>query len=43
MEIVAAEKLLMFANRITLNGNDVNRYKRFLNAIYDAAKALQQQ
>lgn len=43
MEVVAAEKLIMFANRITLNGNDVNRYKRFLSAIYDAAKALQQQ
>lgn len=41
MEVIAAEKLIMFANRITLNGNDVNRYKRFLSAIYDAAKALQ--
>lgn len=41
MEVTAAEKLIMFANRITLNGTDVTRYKRFLNAIYEAAKALQ--
>lgn len=38
MEVVAAEKMIMFANRITLTGSEIPRFRRFINAIYDAAK-----
>lgn len=41
IEIQAAENILVFCNRITMNGANVIRYKRFVNAIYDAAKIQQ--
>lgn len=39
IEDFAAEKILLFANRITLTGANVVRFKRFVSAIYEAAKA----
>lgn len=41
IEIQAAENILVFCNRITMTGANVIRYKRFVNAIYDAAKNQQ--
>lgn len=38
MELIAAEKMIMFANRITLTGAEIPRFRRFINAIYEAAK-----
>lgn len=41
IEIQAAENILLFCNRITMTGGNVIRYKRFVNAIYEAAKTQQ--
>ncbi len=41
MNVLVANNLMIFLQRVTLQGSNAERYQRFKNTMFDAAKSLQ--